>query len=113
MANLITRAHAASIKIAVKKLKAVNESRKNSPHDTYVVYHHDREIASFGIRRGSKKEAPHGHLPDELHIRPNQCLNLKARCPLSREEWIELLCGDGDSFRTRMTQNRKQPTEGE
>ena len=46
MANVITREYAEKI---VKKLKAVNESRKNSPHDTYVVYHGDREIASFGI----------------------------------------------------------------
>jgi hypothetical protein len=91
MANVITREHAEKI---VKKLKAVNESRKNSPHDTYVVYHNNREIASFGIRRGSKKEAPHGHLPDELHIRPNQCLNL-ARCPLSRDDWIDLLRARG------------------
>ena len=87
MANIITREHAEKI---VKKLKAVDESRKNSPHDTYVVYHNGVEIASFGIRRGSKKENSHGHIADELHIRPNQCLNL-ARCPLSRDGWIEVL----------------------
>jgi len=84
---MITREHAEKI---VKKLKAVDESTKNSAHDTYVVYHNGREIASFGIRRGSKKDNPHGHIPDELHIRPRQCLDL-ARCPLSREEWIDLL----------------------
>jgi hypothetical protein len=65
MANVITREHAEKI---VKKLQAVNESTKNSAHDTYVVYHNDVEIASFGIRRGSKKDIPHGHIPDELHI---------------------------------------------
>jgi hypothetical protein len=53
MANVITREHAEKI---VKKLQAVNESTKNSAHDTYVVYHNDVEIASFGIRRGSKKD---------------------------------------------------------
>ena len=73
MANVITREHAEKI---VKKLQAVNESTKNSAHDTYVVYHNDVEIASFGIRRGSKKDKPHGHIPDELHIRPRQCLDL-------------------------------------
>jgi hypothetical protein len=36
MANVITREHAEKI---VKKLQAVNESTKNSAHDTYVVYH--------------------------------------------------------------------------
>jgi len=87
MANIITREHADKI---VKKLKAVDESKKNSVHDTYVVYHNDLEIASFGVRRGSKKDLPHGHIPDDLHIRLRQCLDL-ARCPLSREAWIKLL----------------------
>ena len=55
-----------------------------------MIYHDDIEIASFGIRRGSKKDIPHGHIPEALHIRPRQCLDL-ARCPLSRDEWIGLL----------------------
>ena len=87
MGNVITREHAEKI---VKKLKAVNESTSKSAHDTYVIYHEGIEIASFGVRRGSKKDNPHGHIPGELHIRPNQCVNL-ARCPLSREQWIDLL----------------------
>src|SRR4051812_26326529 len=84
---MITREQAEKI---VKKLKAVDESTKNSPHDTYVVYHNGVEVASFGIRRGSRKDQSHGHIPDDLHVRPRQCLDL-ARCPLSRDGWLDLL----------------------
>jgi hypothetical protein len=91
MANVITREHAEKI---AKKLGAVNESREHSPHETFVVYEDDREVASFGIRRGSKKGNPHGHIPFELHIRPRQCLDLATRS-LSRDEWVDILRSQG------------------
>ncbi|OGL45950.1 MAG: hypothetical protein A2161_00970 [Candidatus Schekmanbacteria bacterium RBG_13_48_7] len=46
-------------------------------------------ITEFNIRRGSSKNIGHGHLKEDLLINTYQVLEL-ARCPLSREAWIEL-----------------------
>lgn len=51
-----------------EKLGAVPITTKNDVHDRYGVYHNDRLIASFGIRRGSKKDAGHDHVQRELNV---------------------------------------------
>jgi hypothetical protein len=58
-------------------------------HRYAEVYEEGRLIAKFGIRRSSKEKS-HGHIPSELHITQKQCWDLR-RCPLSREEYINLL----------------------
>lgn len=69
---------------------AVVERRANKAHDIAYVYHEGRLIASFGIRRGSRKDLGHGHLPGDLHLRPHETLQL-AHCTLSRQAWLEKL----------------------
>ncbi len=86
--SLITKEHAYSI---AKKLRAqVVTGRK--AHDRAFVYHGDVVIAQFGIRRGSKKNAGHGHIPADLGIGPHDTLRL-ANCPMSREEYIRRIVG--------------------
>ena len=74
----------------VKKLKAKIEIGTNRPHDLANIYHEGKLVASFGIRRGSKKEAGHDHIPSDLYIRSSQA-KLLGQCPMSREDWIKIL----------------------
>jgi hypothetical protein len=74
----------------VDKLKAVKESSKNSAHELFVVYENEFAIALFGIRRGSKKNLGHDHIPGEIHVNAFKAKQL-AQCPMSREQWIEEL----------------------
>jgi hypothetical protein len=85
--SIITKELALKI---VKKLKAKIDERPNRPHDLANVYHEGRIIASFGIRRGHNKNLGHDHIPNDLHLRPNQA-KLLGQCPLSKEEWIQIL----------------------
>jgi hypothetical protein len=78
-----------ALKIAAK-LKADIDERPTRPHDLAKVYHEGRLIAVFGIRRGSKKELGHDHIPRDLHIRPNQA-RLLGQCPWSKDDWIAAL----------------------
>ena len=74
----------------VKKLHATFSPKKNRPHDLYHVYHDGQIIASLGIRRSSKKDKGHGHIPGSLHVTPNQAQGL-ADCNVTEDEWIETL----------------------
>jgi hypothetical protein len=73
-----------------KKLKARVESRSNRPHDIAFVYYEQQLIAMFGIRRGSKKEAGHDHIPRQIHVSPHDA-RLLGQCPLSQEAYFEKL----------------------
>lgn len=86
----ITKEHARKI---ARKLGAVIETGTKA-HDLALVYHNDLLIATFGIRRGSRKDIGHGHIPSALHVGPRDCLGL-ANCPLSREAWIQMLIEAG------------------
>src|SRR5688572_12208662 len=86
----ITKDHAKAI---AKKLKAIMDSSPKA-HDLARVYHQGVLIASFGIRRGSNRNLPHGHVPKDLHLSPRQTL-LLAQCPLSAEQWLAILRQDG------------------
>ena len=85
MANKITKEHAERI---AAKLQAVIE--KGAKHDLAKIYHGQRKVARYGIRRGSKKDMPHSYLPGQLFVSRTDCLAL-AECPMSREQWLEIL----------------------
>jgi hypothetical protein len=82
--NQITKELAIKI---VKKLDAVNESDPNDEHDTYVVYHEQRMVGSFGIRRSSQKNKGHDHIPRELRVGPNFA-RLLGQCPKSKTDYL-------------------------
>jgi hypothetical protein len=69
------------------KLKAVTEEGRR-PHTLAIVYHEGIRITQFGIRRGSHKEAGHGHVPAAVHLSQGQARRL-ADCPMSYEEWVQ------------------------
>ena len=81
---LVTREHADRI---VKKLDAAVD-RGRGAHDLASIYHEGALVVQFGIRRSSKKDTGHGHLPEDLHLSPHHTLRL-ANCPMSYEEWVE------------------------
>ena len=70
-----------------RKLKARINSRSGKAHDLALVYHKDKLVASFGIRRGSKRSLGHDHVPGQIHVTPREA-RLLGQCPMSREEWI-------------------------
>jgi hypothetical protein len=90
MANL-TKEHALRI---AKKLGATITGGAGKAHDLALIYHEGRLIAHFGIRRGSRKDLGHDHIPAQLYIRAGQA-RLLAQCPLSRKDWLTILEGKG------------------
>jgi hypothetical protein len=86
MSPPITKEHAEKIQ---KKLRAKVLTNRNA-HDLVQFFHQGVLIAQFGLRRGSNKSLGHGHIPDDLHISQRQALDL-ARCPLSLDQYIEIL----------------------
>jgi len=84
---IITRELAAVI---AKKLEAEIKGRPGAAHDLARVYHQGKRIASFGIRRGARKDLGHDHIPGDLHIRPHQA-RLLGQCPMTREQWLAIL----------------------
>ena len=81
---MITKEHAQRI---AKKLKATIRTRRG-PHDIAVIEHNNKHVLQFGIRRGSRKDQGHDHIPGDIHLSPHESL-LLAQCPLSREDWIQ------------------------
>ena len=73
----------------VKKLKAKVVKRAKA-HDIALVDYEGKIVAQFGIRRGSRKELGHDHIPEQIFLRPRQAQEL-GRCPLSREDWIKII----------------------
>jgi hypothetical protein len=85
MATIITKELAERI---ATKLKAVCDPKKNRPHDLYRIYHDGRLVAHFGVRRSSKKDQGHDHVPGQIRVSPARA-KLLGQCPMSREEWVE------------------------
>jgi len=75
-----------------RKLKAEIVTRKKA-HDLAIVYHDGLVIAKFGIRRG-RKDLGHDHIMGDVYLSPNGARRL-AECPMSREDWIELMSEKG------------------
>jgi hypothetical protein len=65
MARIITKELALKIR---DKLHGRLIPTKSSAHDVYGIYHNERLIAQFGIRRGSSKDLGHDHVPKELNV---------------------------------------------
>jgi hypothetical protein len=84
MATIITKELA--LKIA-EKLQAERHPKKNRPHDLYVIYHEGQRITQFGVRRSSRKDEGHDHIPGQIFLSPNKA-KLLGQCPLSRQNWI-------------------------
>ncbi len=59
-------------------------------HEIAQVFHKGRMVASFGIRRGSRKDQGHDHIPGQIFVSRQQA-KLLGECPMLREEWIEVL----------------------
>lgn len=78
-------------KIAAK-LQAVITN--GSAHDLAAVFHDGTVIATFGIRRGSRKTAGHDHIPRDLHVGPGFAKAL-GRCPKSRQDWLNAMRDQG------------------
>lgn len=79
---MLTKTHAEAI---AKKLKAT--IRPKAAHDLAIVEHNNKRIVQFGVRRGSRRDSGHDHLPGDLHLNFRDTMEL-ARCPLTRDEWI-------------------------
>jgi hypothetical protein len=62
---------------------------KRRIHNIALIYHEKVLIAQFGIRRGSA-DLGHDHIPRNIFTGPRDC-RLLAQCPMSREQWIELM----------------------
>lgn len=77
-----------------KKLKADVKKRSGKAHDIALVYHEGKLVAQFAIRRGSKKNLGHDHIPSDLYVRPRQA-RLLGQCPLLREDWIAMMAEKG------------------
>ncbi len=84
MARQITKQMAKKI---VSKLKATRADRHSTAHDLMVVTHDGKIIVSFGMRRGSKKELGHDHIPRELGVSMGFAKKL-ALCSKYRDDWI-------------------------
>jgi hypothetical protein len=82
---MITKDHAAKI---TAKLHAT--IRKDGNHDIAVIEYEGKRIAQFGIRRGSRCDASHDHIPASIYVSTRSALDL-ARCPMSYAQWIEVL----------------------
>ena len=88
---IITKELALSI---AKKLKADVKKRPKKAHDMAFVYHEGKLVASFGIRRGSRKDLGHDHVSGQLYVRPREA-RLLGECPLLREDWIAIMAEKG------------------
>jgi hypothetical protein len=55
-----------------------------------MIFHEGKLIAHFGMRRGSEKDKGHDHIIKDLHLNPHKA-RLLAQCPLSKEQWLEIL----------------------
>jgi len=73
----------------VKKLKA-KVVKRDKAHDIALIEHEGKIVAHFGIRRSSKKNLGHDHIPGHIFLRPRQAREL-GQCPLSRKDWIKII----------------------
>ena len=73
----------------VKKLKA-EIVKQTKAHDIAVVDHQGKIVAQFGIRRGSRKDLGHDHIPEQIFLRPRQAREL-GQCTIFRDDWIKII----------------------
>lgn len=87
MARIITKELADAI---VKKLGAMVSLKPHRAHDIANVWVENKLVATFGIRRGSQKDAGHDHIPNALHLGPRDT-KLFGQCDITPEAWVEML----------------------
>lgn len=73
-----------------KKLEATIDKESSSSHDRAIIFHEGVYVADFGIRRGSRRDAGHDHIIEELQINARFPKEL-AWCPKSRKDWIDAM----------------------
>jgi len=89
MASL-NKEHAQKI---VKKLSAQPiPSKRSSPHDLFEVRRGGIVLALISLRRGSNKDAGHGHLASNLGISHRKAYEL-AICTYSEADWVKHING--------------------
>ena len=76
----------------VKKL-STEVTNKKSGHDLVKVFDGNRIVARFGMRRSSKKDKGHDHIPRELGCTTRFCKDL-AQCTRTAEDYIALIRDD-------------------
>jgi hypothetical protein len=86
MARIITKELA--VKIAAK-LKAVDQSRPNAPHEDWCVYQDGQLVGHFGIRRGSSWDQGHDHVQKALNVTTGFAREL-AICTKSRDDYLRV-----------------------
>ena len=77
-----------------QKLEAKIRVRKKKAHDMADVYHEGRFVTTFGIRRGSRRNLGHDHVPNQIHLGPHDTRLLGQR-PISRDEWVNRMTEKG------------------
>ncbi len=87
----ITRQPAMQI---VKKPGANVSVRGGRAHDWAEIQHEGKIVATFGIRRGSRKDAGPGHIPSQLNLTPRQT-RLLGQCPMTKDEWLGVMLERG------------------
>jgi hypothetical protein len=65
-------------------------SQRGANHDIYKVRHSGAWVGQFGILRGSKKNARHNWVSEQLHLNRQQGYDL-AKCPLTIDDFIVIL----------------------
>lgn len=73
------------------KLDAEIDDRRR--HAVVLIRWQGKIIATYGIRRGSR-ETGHDYIPRQIFLTLRETVNL-ARCPLSKEEYFNLLRARG------------------
>lgn len=59
-------------------------------HDIAIIEYDGKRITQFGIRRGSRRDQSHNHLPGSLFIGPHAVKEL-AICTMSYDDWIQVM----------------------
>ena len=90
---VLTKNHAGRI---AKKLGATPADKGGRAHDLKEIWHGGRLVAQFGVRRGSRKDIGHDHIPKELGISMRETKDL-ATCPMTREKYFEKIGAEGSS----------------
>jgi len=88
----ITKDHAREI---ARKLDATLDNSRSRNHDWMVIEYEGQEVASFGIRRGSRRDAGHDYVAKALHVGPNFARQI-AQCNKERQDWIDLMIQEGE-----------------
>ena len=82
---MLTKDHAEAI---ARKLKAVKIAGRR--HDIAAIKYNGKTVATFGIRRGSRRDQGHDYIPSQIPVTRQQAV-LLADCPMSFEQWVAVM----------------------